>query len=596
MNMKYPFIIFAVILSIFFDKVTYGQCTQEIVGYFLSDSYTDRTNLVNVSTIDYSKYTIINYSFFVPDANGKLSGSKPTADAVYLTTSSPATNQSYLIGKAKANGVKVLMSVGGQAGSSFFENLTGTTDPKIDTFVTSCATKVAQYGFDGIDLDWEGPDDNTEKAIFTKILQDLRTMLGSGKKLTAAVLPSDYWLGYIDWNAVIKNSGAPLDMVNVMTYNYFTITDTWYGTNKSDHNSPLYASTGTNDANLNVNHSFNTLTGTGSGQYSVPANKINLGLAFYGRSWQPCTNLNTAASSGTFGVTSYDNTLSPDLGGEHPYYSVLSKVNSGTYNWDNISKVPYLLYSATIGGSTKNVFLSYDNERSIEEKANYVKNTVDGSSNHLKGVLIWDITYDYIQTGGGAIAYTPLVDKVNSVFNRAVDDSKDYNSTRSPSSNPLPAYTGMTGYITAGAASVEVQTTTEVAFKAGTYIVLNPGFYAPSGSIFSAEINTLCHENPARMAFSPEPFDGNALSASESIRAYPNPTSSKLNLDLNFDTEKEMEVSVYNTLGKEVYGSNIGYNAMAHLEIDLSNEPAGMFIVKIKSGNDIHYKKVILSK
>lgn len=59
-----------------------------------------------------------------------------------------------------------------------------------------------------------------------------------------------------------------------------------------------------------------------------------------------------------------------------------------------------------------NTFLSFDNERSIAEKAN------DIVDNDLGGAIIWEITGDYIETfpGSGVIANTPLVDTLNSVL------------------------------------------------------------------------------------------------------------------------------------------------------------------------------------
>ena len=74
---------------------------------------------------------------------------------------------------------------------------------------------------------------------------------------------------------------------------------------------------------------------------------------------------------------------------------------------DANAQVPYLL-----GNGSLNTFVSYDNKESIALKANYVKNK------NLRGVIIWEITGDYLETslGSGIIAATPLLDTLNSVF------------------------------------------------------------------------------------------------------------------------------------------------------------------------------------
>ena len=59
----------------------------------------------------------------------------------------------------------------------------------------------------------------------------------------------------------------------------------------ANHNSPLYAPV-SGDTTYNLNSIFNLLTTT----YNVPASKINLGVAFYGRSQTGATALHAATS------------------------------------------------------------------------------------------------------------------------------------------------------------------------------------------------------------------------------------------------------------------------------------------------------------
>ena len=76
------------------------------------------------------------------------------------------------------------------------------------------------------------------------------------------------------------------------------------------------------------------------------------------------------------------------------------------YQWDDVAKVPYLT------GKKKNVFVSYDDEKSIRMKAEYAK------SKGCAGVIIWDCTSDYIEVrpGVGTIKGTPLANELVKVL------------------------------------------------------------------------------------------------------------------------------------------------------------------------------------
>ena len=89
------------------------------------------------------------------------------------------------------------------------------------------------------------------------------------------------------------------------------------------------------------------------------------------------------------------------------YYNYVLQQNLFDEYWDDVAKVPYAL-----GKNGLNTFLSFDNERSIAEKAKYV---ID---HDLSGVIIWEITGDYLETspGSGVIGSTPLADTLNAVL------------------------------------------------------------------------------------------------------------------------------------------------------------------------------------
>jgi chitinase len=111
----------------------------------------------------------------------------------------------------------------------------------------------------------------------------------------------------------------------------------------------------------------------------APAEKLVMGVPFYGRSWKgvPATNNGlgqtaTGAGPGTWEPGMID------------YHDVVARYLSGgfTTHRDEVSKVPYL-YNSTTG-----VFVTYDDPQSIAAKADYIR------SKGLGGAMIWELSAD----------------------------------------------------------------------------------------------------------------------------------------------------------------------------------------------------------
>lgn len=385
---------------------TFAQPCKEVVGYYPSWQWYDRDKLVNPHSIDYSKYTILNYAFLKPEPDGSISLFDSWADENLLlgeidwSTGGYVPNTS-LISKAHTNNVKVLPSIGGWTLSDNFPGIAA--DPqKRQTFAQACVNLIQTYNFDGIDLDWEYPgfvDHNgtpQDFQNFTLLLQEVRTAIdnygasiGKTMLLTAAVGANQQHMDNVDWNAV----SPLLDIINLMSYDFF---GTWDPI--TNHNAPLFAPQ-QGGADFNVSSAIDLLMNT----YNVPKEKITAGVAFYGRS---------AKTSGTPTLHGASTGLADNVtfsidAGTPLYYSILIEQNQFDDHWDDIAKVPYMT-----GKNGLNTFLSYDNELSIELKAQHIV------EKDIRGAIIWEITGDYIETapGSGVIAHTPLVNKLNDVF------------------------------------------------------------------------------------------------------------------------------------------------------------------------------------
>ena len=173
---------------------------------------------VDVSAIQFDKLTHINYAFAIPTAGGTL-----------LSLERPA-QLSAIVSSAHANGVKVQIAVGGWSlnGTPLdgtFEALAANSAARA-TLVSSLMNLVAQYGLDGVDMDWEFPDPpqegNGSAANFAALMEALASQLhAQGKILTAAVHAGATPDGNDNfyWAYGISDEVFPVvDFLNIMSY------------------------------------------------------------------------------------------------------------------------------------------------------------------------------------------------------------------------------------------------------------------------------------------------------------------------------------------------------------------------------------------
>ncbi len=379
---------------------------KEVIGYYPNWQWYDRNKLVKPTSIDYSKYTIINYAFFKPELSGTISSTDAWADDNLLNGQPNWAQGGYypntsIVSLAHNAGVKVLPSIGGWTLSDNFPAIAANTT-KRTAFANACVQLITQYNFDGIDIDWEYPSyspnsgTSADKQNFTLFLQAIRTALNAktvqtGKTylLTACFGASQSNMTNIEW----ANVAPILDCINLMSYDFF---GTWDAT--TNHNAPLYAPA-QGDPTFNINSAINSLLTT----YNVPANKICAGLAFYGRSH---ITVNAPTLHGT-GTGQADKITFAVDDGSPSFYNILLKQNLFNKYTDNLATAPYLL-----GKNGLKTFVSYDDTTSTTAKATYIKNK------NLRGCIIWEITGDYIETspGSGVIAGTPLASAIKNVF------------------------------------------------------------------------------------------------------------------------------------------------------------------------------------
>jgi GH18 family chitinase len=167
--------------------------------------------------IRYDQLTHINYAFAIPQSDGSLAPFKNSKKLDAIVTN------------ANKYGVKVFISVGGWGigdggGNDFrFEKLASQPESR-KRFVQSISEFIDKHKLDGLDLDWEYPDDSVntgagqkEKSswYFIELMKELRTELNKKNKLlTIAVVGNDAKIGAGTPESVYQY----VDWVNIMSY------------------------------------------------------------------------------------------------------------------------------------------------------------------------------------------------------------------------------------------------------------------------------------------------------------------------------------------------------------------------------------------
>jgi len=153
--------------------------------------------------IPYDKLTNVIYAFAIPDANGNIISLDNTAKLQGMVS----------LGHAK--GVKVSVAVGGWSYNGVeldptFESLGGNAGARTN-LVNNLINLVNQYNLDGIDVDWEYPNN---AANYTALMAELGNALKSRGKLLSAAVGASAWSG----DAVSADVISRVDFLNIMAY------------------------------------------------------------------------------------------------------------------------------------------------------------------------------------------------------------------------------------------------------------------------------------------------------------------------------------------------------------------------------------------
>ncbi|MFT6716732.1 MAG: chitinase, partial [Saprospiraceae bacterium] len=279
------------------------------------------------ASIQYSNYTDIVYAFLNPTTSGDLNFSDGNFNQLEFN---------YLVSQCVTNGVSPHISVGGANLSGPIASVAGNTTAR-GKFVSQIVSFVAgthaknSVALAGLDIDWEFPTDWTAKANHLQLIKDLRSALdaqgasdGNTYELAIAVGGSTPGMPA---GGVFHTSYFNSDVINYVDFVYIMNYDLGSSGYPSSHHSPYQACV---DA---LSYYTNTL--------GFPANKLLMGIPFYGRDW------------------------------------------SSAYEWKNFATTTTYNSSTGISGS-----ISFNSKPVIDQKVSHI------CSQGGAGVVVWEISQD----------------------------------------------------------------------------------------------------------------------------------------------------------------------------------------------------------
>ncbi|KAL3479632.1 hypothetical protein BJX99DRAFT_255358 [Aspergillus californicus] len=281
--------------------------------------------------------------------------------------------------KARNPSLKIMIALGGWTFNdpgpwqTIFPTLASSAANRA-TFIQNLLGFLSEYGYDGVDFDWEypGADDRggsnslVDGENYTLLLKELREAIAAGGRnhLVTFTAPTSYWyLRHFDLKAMVEY----VDWVNLMSYDLHGIWDS-----ENPIGSQVLAHTNLTEIDQALDLFW---------RVDVDPSAIVLGLGFYGRTfqlssgacWKPGCPFEGPGAGGrctaTPGILSYMEIME------------LLENSAAKAHFDEDAAVQYLVYG-------ENNWVSYDDATTFTAKIDYAKRM------GLSGLMIWAVDLD----------------------------------------------------------------------------------------------------------------------------------------------------------------------------------------------------------
>lgn len=341
-----------------------GGLSREVFGFFHPG---DLAYMLHQA--DYSALSTVAYFGISSHSTGRLKTTDHGGALDYRWKAWNSAQMDQIIAKAHAAGTKVLLAVTrfGWTDSTYRSSVKLLENPTArDRLARGIADEVVRRGVDGVALDFE-PIPRSVKQQFVTFVHQVRTALDAKRPGFDLTVAATGYIANYDAGGIVS-SGA--DAIFIMAYHYH---GSW--SSSTGNISPLKR------PGYDVSDTINTFEADGA-----PANKLILGLPYYGYEWSTVTgkvHSNTRPAGSTYGFP----------------FSILYRTAVGiaaTYGrrWDPLEKAPWVRWQYRACGSCPLTWrqLYYDDVESYGLKFDLV------NQRNLRGVGIWALGYEGTHT------------------------------------------------------------------------------------------------------------------------------------------------------------------------------------------------------
>ncbi|PRP80957.1 acidic mammalian chitinase-like [Planoprotostelium fungivorum] len=398
------------------------------MGYYAS--WRDQGNCpIPPENIPADRYTHLIYSFASFNASGVPSE---------FTGSTATLVQRFVNVKNRNPKLKVLAAFGGGDFPTTTWSTVVNNTQSVHTFATQVTLWCRKYNFDGIDIDWETPDDVDRPHVvpFFKAIREAfhneSINYGTTELLLTSAAPAGSY-HFADYQPQLLTQYV--DYLNIMFYDFFGSWSTTTG--------PL-APLNDIPGRLSINQSTAAYR-----QLGTPFNKLVFGFANYGYTWDitgQSVTINTPTPNktpGLKGTCSQDSSITAT-----DVQNLLSSPNTNIV-WDNLTQTSYMIQGSS--------YISYESQQAIQAKLNYALD------NGFAGGMMWVID-----------ANTTVADQCWNTFSTYVAPSTSSTTTESTTTESSTSRTGnvqtsdVTGAHSSTSQTIETKTGSE-----GSRVVLS---------------------------------------------------------------------------------------------------------------------------
>jgi len=360
-NVNRPSMPDRIIVSLFAFLLSFGATTQAQTGpknFAVIAYYAGRTTMID--SFEVEKLTHLIFCFCHLKGNMLSVGNARDS----------ATIQRMVALKSRNPRLKIILSLGGWGGCQTCSPAFATRKGRRE-FARSARDLNEYFGTDGIDIDWEYPTiegfpghayNENDKPAFTSLIKQLRRKLGKKNEISFAAGGFAKFIdSSVEWKKVMKK----VDRVNLMSYDLVSGFSTLSG-----HHTPLYS---TPHQKESTDNAVQMMLGAG-----VPADKIVIGAAFYGRFFEVTDTTN----NGLYLPAKFYHGFSFSRLSDS-----LSAANGFVQYWDSIAHAPYAF------NIQRRLLATYDDSVSVQQKTKYVL------KNRLNGIMFWQLADDKFSGG-----------------------------------------------------------------------------------------------------------------------------------------------------------------------------------------------------